>query len=324
MTLRHALEKLRQVFGVEIARRLKRRSFRRLLTVEVLETRRALAYSVINNGTAILILGTDQDDSIAVSISPSGYFQHNLPLTEDLVSSIDADSTQPGEQSLLASDIVRLSIATYAGNDGVDTTSWVSKVEVYGGDGNDTIKTGSGNDLIYGDQGDDVLEGNDGRDTLVGDSLDYGSSRGNDVLIGGPGDDVLRSDSYYGVGDGKDMVIGGSGWDYIYLDMTIGSDLLITDSLFVNGTTTSFDPQIEYYRIYGTDFDDLIDASGYTTGYIEVLSGGGNDTIKGGEQNDWLDGGEGDDLIAGNGGDDFITGGWPSWESNQIDGGDGN
>ena len=80
------------------------------------------------------------------------------------------------------------------------------RVELHGGNGNDTLSGGSGDDLLFGEAGNDVLCGNRGNDVLVGgegnDKLKGGAGR--DILIGGIGRDTLNGNS------GDDIVIGGS------------------------------------------------------------------------------------------------------------------
>lgn len=66
-------------------------------------------------------------------------------------------------------------------------------VQVYTGDGNDTIRLGNGNDYAISSGGEDVFEGRGGNDTLIGgsgaDTFDGGD--GNDVLQGGGGADTF-------------------------------------------------------------------------------------------------------------------------------------
>jgi Ca2+-binding RTX toxin-like protein len=97
----------------------------------------------------------------------------------------------------------------------------VSKIKVYGSDGNDLVVNGTskfseyfmgnGNDVVYGGYGDDVIHGGAGDDKLYGgygqDKL-YGDG-GTDVLYGQYGNDYL--DGGYDVNE--DYLIGGSGMD---------------------------------------------------------------------------------------------------------------
>lgn len=79
----------------------------------------------------------------------------------------------------------RIIIFGQAGNDSIDVPGSVAlPVEMYGGEGNDSMSGGSGPDLIVGDAGNDVLAGGQGRDILIGGS-------GVDQLNGNADDDVL-------------------------------------------------------------------------------------------------------------------------------------
>ena len=69
---------------------------------------------------------------------------------------------------------------------------------VYGGTGDDTIRTGDDNDLIYAGTGNDSVDGG------FDDDVIYGGS-GNDTLVGGEGSDCIDA----GIGD--DLVYGGLG-----------------------------------------------------------------------------------------------------------------
>jgi Ca2+-binding RTX toxin-like protein len=59
---------------------------------------------------------------------------------------------------------------------------------LYGGDGNDTIKSGGGNDILLGGAGNDVLDAGSGRDIMIG-------GLGGDTLNGGSGDDLMNGGS---------------------------------------------------------------------------------------------------------------------------------
>ena len=125
------------------------------------------------------------------------------------------------------------------GNDTIEIKDGVTvKAELYGGEGNDSLKggdlgdivtggTGSdwlrgglGDDKLTGELGDDALEGNEGNDTLlggVGADVLVGAA-GNDVLLGGADDDVLAggagNDILQGEG-GLDLMSGGEGDDIL-------------------------------------------------------------------------------------------------------------
>ena len=96
-----------------------------------------------------------------------------------------------------------------AGND--DLNGGSAGDQLYGGDGNDTLRGFGGSDGLHGNAGDDTILGGDGNDFLYGftgaDSL-YGEA-GNDVIIGDAGDDVIYA------GDGDDDVYGNDGNDFI-------------------------------------------------------------------------------------------------------------
>jgi hypothetical protein len=76
------------------------------------------------------------------------------------------------------------------GGDGNDTI-FGSGVDdfISGGNGNDVVSGGYGNDYVFGDAGDDVLLGLPGVDWLVGGS-------GNDLLDGGGQEDDLLDDGF--------------------------------------------------------------------------------------------------------------------------------
>lgn len=60
----------------------------------------------------------------------------------------------------------------------------VVPMDVFGGDGNDTIYGTTGDDVLRGDGGNDLIDGRSGNDVLIG-------GYGKDTLVGGAGDDIL-------------------------------------------------------------------------------------------------------------------------------------
>ncbi|HEX2973816.1 MAG TPA: calcium-binding protein [Tepidisphaeraceae bacterium] len=108
----------------------------------------------------------------------------------------------------------------------IDTTQEsVTKIVVYGGNGDDLIQIvgtaipanllgGNGNDQMQGGNGADTLDGGNGNDQLDGGD-------GNDLLYGGNGCDQLAG----GIGD--DTLQGGRGWDQ--LDDSSGNNQFVGD-----------------------------------------------------------------------------------------------
>jgi hypothetical protein len=179
---------------------------------------------------------------------------------------------------------------------------------VFGGQGNDTIRTGDDADTIYGDGGADSIDagidadlvfGGGGRDTIIGsegaDTI-YGEA-GNDLIFGGL-DDVIgealdipdssdlrpnnNPDELYG-GDGRDTIYGRDDADLIYGDA--GSDLLFGG--------------IDNDTIFGGDGNDTIyGGPGFTEQYggadrdvffVDTPAGGPGTFIDGGEEGDDFD-----------------------------------
>jgi len=130
-----------------------------------------------------------------------------------------------------------------------------------GGAGGDTVSGAGGNDIIQGGAGADYLYGNGGNDTIH-------AGADNDKVMGGQGDDLLYGDSgvnrLYG-GRGNDTLTAGSGGDYLRGEA--GIDTLVSgvgnDRLFggTSSDTFVFAPAGGYDRIgdwqAGLDIIDL-------------------------------------------------------------------
>lgn len=177
------------------------------------------------------------------------------------------------------------------GDDALAFTNVSFAVTVFGGLGNDTLRTGNAADSVIGDEGDDQLFGGGDDDELQGKS-------GSDLIDGGGGDDSLleRADvSFQLVGDrltgiGNDLILrvetvnlrGGSGNNVLDVTGFRGTAFLDGD----NGNDT---------LIGGNGADWL-----FGNGGIDSLQGGpGSDTLDGGSSGDRLDGGAGDDELRG-------------------------
>jgi hypothetical protein len=160
---------------------------------------------------------------------------------------------------------------------------------VWGGAGDDTIRTGDDADYINAGDGNDVVDAGIDNDFILG-------GRGDDTLIGNEG-----SDTVYG-GDGDDLIYGG-------LDPRFPDSINIPD---VDGDLVTNNGQDTIFggagndTIFGMDDDDTIYAG---TGDDVVSGGVDDDLIYGQDGNDTLSGDQGDDTIFGGMGNDVITGG---------------
>jgi Ca2+-binding RTX toxin-like protein len=151
---------------------------------------------------------------------------------------------------------------------------------VYGGAGDDTIRTGDDADLIAGGQGNDIIDAGFDNDTVEG-------GMGNDTIIGGEGADVIDG------GQNDDLIYGGYG------EGTPDSVNIPDDEgdLLPNNGNDSIEGGMGNDTIYGLDDNDTIDG------------GQGNDYLVGGIDEDFLRGDLGNDTLYGGHGSDTIYGG---------------
>lgn len=203
----------------------------------------------------------------------------------------------------------------YPGLFPADTDPYDDRDTVYGGAGNDTIRTGDDNDIIYGGTGNDTIDGGVDDDLIHGDEGDdfIIGGEGSDTIHGGDGDDIIwgglgpilpdvlniRDDQ----GDlrpdnGRDLIYGGAGNDTIY-----GQD--DADTLHGGDGDDYIDGGIDDDLIHGDAGNDTLLGG---QGNDEIYGDAGNDFIDGGDGDDYLNGGEGDDLIYGGAGNDVIQG----------------
>lgn len=148
---------------------------------------------------------------------------------------------------------------------------------VYGGGGNDTIRTGDDADSV---------DGGDGNDTIY-------SGIDDDTVDGGKGDDLIVG------GEGNDIIEGGQGNDVIYGGLETTDVLDIPDETDLrpdNGLDTIYGGAGND-TIYGRDDDDLI------------YGGADDDVIYGGIDDDTMYGDKGDDIFGGGHGNDAAYGG---------------
>jgi Ca2+-binding RTX toxin-like protein len=270
---------------------------------------------------AVHVHGTDADDVVALTLTPSGQLSVNL--------------NNQSINEYVVSQIRSIHVRTHGGHDQVitDLADVLISLWLIGGDGNDILQGGGANDWISGGQGNDILWGGAGIDELIGsngnDQLSGGSD--NDFLFGGFDDDSLAGEGGNDVisgnegsdlvsgGEGNDFITGGSGNDAASGDS--GNDTLYGESGDDNLSGGDGNDVLSG----GADNDTLAGDSGddaiYGQDGIDSASGGdGDDLISGGEGNDTLDGDQGNDGIFGGNGDDDISGGDGN---DSIDGGSG-
>jgi Ca2+-binding RTX toxin-like protein len=200
---------------------------------------------------------------------------------------------------------------------------------LYGDAGGDALSGGWGADALFGGEDNDVLDGGEGADWLDGgagnDNLAGGNGDDVYVFARGGGTDVISEASGTpwtdtilltgGIRPEDLILIGGTRVPgRIELTLRGTNDSIafaagaaldvptIEQVVFENGVawsaadvlshvvTTPTSPDRD--DVYGTPFDDVIDA------------GGGNDTVAAGDGNDVIDGGTGDDILAGGAGRD--------------------
>ncbi len=145
--------------------------------------------------------------------------------------------------------------------------------DLFGGNGNDTIKGFSGNDRLFGEKNRDLLRGGNGDDFLDG-------GKGSDRLFGGADDDLLRG------GEGNDFLQGNNGNDSLLGDS--GKDTIkggLGQDTLKGGDSND--------RLIGGSQDDLLEGE---KGKDILYGNNGNDTLDGGEGNDTINGGRGEDL----------------------------
>ena len=177
-----------------------------------------------------------------------------------------------------------------------DTASGISKVNAYGGQGDDEVimaeamqvqanfAGGAGNDLLAGGDLVDTLTGGAGNDVLFG-------YRGADLLSGGGGNDLLNG------GQGSDTLDGGAGTDRAsYVGSTSGVIIDFVAGAFGGGHAAG-DVLISIESVDGSEFNDVITGS---PGAGQFFGMGGDDTLTGGTHAQLLAGGAGNDrLVAG-------------------------
>jgi hypothetical protein len=183
------------------------------------------------------------------------------------------------------------------------TLANTTKIDVFGGNGNDTISLanvvpvagqalptarlfgGNGNDTLIGSAGNDILDGGTGNDMVVG-------GKGADTAFLGAGNDTF----VWNNGDGSDVVEGQAGFDTLVfngnVDPTVAEQIKISANNNDNGRATLFRTQgnitmdlnsVERIELNdalgGTDNITISDLTGTDVKEVAIDLGVGADTI---------------------------------------------
>ena len=183
----------------------------------------------------------------------------------------------------------------------VDGTSYNEKL--YGGRGNDIIRSNGGNDIIFGGAGNDKLY----------------SGSGNSTLNGGDGSDIFVIENNYGssdviadlnIGNSNDKIdlsaLKGVASDFSQLTLDqVGADTKIS---FSGKAKTILVKNVNKSQLTVDKFVGLTDNKNSPNSL--VLNGNSsNDTLTGGSGDDIINGDRGNDTIKGNTGNNLLTGG---------------
>jgi Ca2+-binding RTX toxin-like protein len=279
--------------------------------------------AVFNPATEVLtITGDTRDNTIIVSRNAAGTILVNggaVPVTGG------------------AATVANTLLIQVFGGDGNDTIALsevngaLPRANLFGEAGNDTLTGGSGEDMLDGGPDNDVLLGKGGADTLIGGD-------GNDTITGGVGNDIIQMGpgndrSIWNSGEGSDVVDGSDGIDTVEVNSGNGAE---TFTVTANGTRVRFDRvtpgpffidigNCENLVLNANGGNDTLSCSGDLASLIHIIADGGpgddillgsngDDTLIGGDNNDFIDGKQGNDTILLGNGDDTV----------QWDPGDGN
>ena len=170
-------------------------------------------------GGQLIVTGDGGNNDVAVGIDPSNAADYRLSDSTGIADPIPTGCVRVSPTAIRCpvAGITTVQTDLGAGDDLFKVSSGSVPegvtVNVFGGDGNDTIRgrNGPGLDQLLGDGGDDTIYGEGGDDTLDGGD-------GNDTLLGGPGNDLIfgraGNDDMFG-GGGRDKMAGGTGHDTI-------------------------------------------------------------------------------------------------------------
>lgn len=209
--------------------------------------------------------------------------------------SADVNTTTGGEQKFLAQNAT-IVVNAGGGDDRLRLTTYLPKLVVHGGAGNDDLEGSSQADTFDGGPGDDrIVPG------IGGDTVD-----------GGDGDDLI----VWNEGDGTDTVLGGPGTDTLEVHGSGASETYthtrpaVLDRLWRTAPSAfivNFSTERLALNLRAGD-DQFTAAAGFGTA-VRVDGGDGNDALTTADGADLVLGGPGDDVLAGGLGADLLDGG---------------
>ena len=228
-----------------------------------------------------------------------------------------------------------------SGEGGSDTLLGGSGADfMEGGSGDDTLVGGDGGDFYVfdvdevlgsdtvddaGTTGTDWFDFRDTEDEALNVNLEVGThvvhashltltiQAGSviEAVFDGQLDDVLignGADNIFGVGEGNNLIDGAGGASNQVVVLRDADQTLVDDSLEI-GDAMNVLSGIQSALLAGGESANVLDASGFTLGSVNMYGLGGTDVLWGSSGNDELFGGPGDDLLMGEAGDDLLIGG---------------
>jgi Ca2+-binding RTX toxin-like protein len=240
---------------------------------------------------SIQVNGANQPEAFTVKPSP----------TAGRVSFDRLATPGPGAFNLDIGSAERLELLANGGDDtlvsdaGLDALGF--KLDIHGGDGNDTLDGGDGADTIAGEGGNDAIQ------------LDDNPVNTRDVALGGDGDDTMT----WNGGDDDDIDDGGAGNDKVTVNgaaqpeaFTLNASAVAGHATFDRAATPGPGPfnidivASERLDLNANGGDDTFSSDGAIAAlglHADVEGADGNDTLDGSDAADLLDGGAGNDRI---------------------------
>ena len=262
----------------------------------------ACGSATISNTTSIVVLGTPSTDETLVIDN-----NHDVSFPASIAWAIDLGTGTGDALEIHLEDGVDGSVtvgdSAFTMNGAPGQMFGVEDVNVYGGDGDDTIDgsalTATGPSFSAGGgDGDDTITGGAGDDSLYGDA-------GDDWLAGGAGDDEVHGNAgadtvYEGAAvNGADVLSGGSNaGDTIDYGDRVTDVALVAGGGAVSGENLDAATDCEA----GETDEEMDDVDGFDT----YITGSGDDCIVGTVADETFVPGEGDDSVDGKGGTDTL------------------